>query len=939
MPIYNAKMSLLAEILFKNRLSHPDGRPLFRYRLTGLIPQKLDECAKDYFSQMPENQRTALFCLWASRHLRSTTDEISGKLSWQMLGLSQLNQKTLVEWTDQGLKILQRPLRLAVDDSRLRLATLYLEGGIPLRTLQTRYWKEIISAFETLRQPGLPVPPEKIVPIVDEIFVDASELQKQALNLFLLGLTEIDADPELSHQPTARWSDENLIRASNCLQLNLQDDLQWLDDLFALKPRKKQFLTRTGNWWFSPAKASTHPGELKFGVEFPQNLPFTSGDSTKRVYLLHDGEQSFMARYNQTREGLRLDFSQNQPYNLDKPWTEVRLVAKDDQDQLVDFPLKLSEFSPPEFPLFVRLESTEEKAWLVPANWQILTGEALFEEPGAKWLLARETTNVCFRAPDNQEITCDASALKAPKLDGGKPYDGAFYQGKPVKLQKPQTPTGWVSDRESGLIRFSYVHEGKVKKRTYEVILPGLRIEGRIVLGEHGLGTPRISWSLTLPAGWQLKFPSGTKHDKDWKFTTELVLNSGEEVGQDIQITDGEQSIPLTCYPSAQIFFQKDVLSPLQEERELLLWKQELNESWWLFKTRRAKRLTLNQRSYDLETEVEITPRPGLVFLKTWQNDFVPMESTPESDPLIERHQLEIRVYGNHERYESGYHDELILKLQNYAVIPNKDKRELLGRGQDVTLTTNTSSYLSEFPELFLRALWAPQLPPIQVEYTGTHWRLPLGWDSFPQGMYLLTSPQNPEWMRPTLIPLATTITPQNLSAMQTISRGEVVLQALEASNNPQDSIQSISIRLYRELFRDLVNNPEDSDWTNLWLLSNELHSLGIDFLFQFQALFQMLLEGGSNGLVGFLGLCWTLRAGLMQQKDETLVEYRAKRLFKRVTVPSPQPVEIKIKDFAQKQNILEALKSILELIPESWLATQGSLKSALEFFNTESFP
>ncbi|NNM53639.1 MAG: hypothetical protein HKM05_02825 [Spirochaetales bacterium] len=927
-------MSLWDEILFKNHLSEPDGRPLFRYRLSITLSHKLNLFASENFSPLSGEQQSVLFCLWSSQRLRQSTDDMNNYLSWDHLGLS-LPYKTLVTLAQQGLKLLKRPVRLASNDARLWLNTLYLEGGLPLRLIQNRYWKEICTAFEQLRNQSA----DQISELVDVFFSEAGDLQKLAVSLLLKGLMQIDADPELSQTPPTQWNDEALERASEYLPFELSDDWQWLSDLLSLRPRKKRILLQTGTWWIGASSTDGSVSTLRFSLELPKTLAISPEQSSLRVFLLHDGERSLLGRYGPSPKGFILESSQRPEYSLANPWMDVRITALDDNDQPTEAPVRLVDFQPPEYPVLVRVEPSGQRAWLAPKDWKLTHGTVFDAAWNYQWLLARDTDSVCFSTPEAQEIFCESQSLTTlPKLDAGKSYTGAWYRGKPVKSTQPVLSAGWSAHRLEGLVRFRYTKNNKVYRQTYEVVLPGLDVRGRIVTQAYNSSNLYISWTLALPKGWSLLQPATAQFEANtWRFTTPLRIVEGEDAGEIFEITDNEQKLSLLCFPSPQIFFLRSETAPLLEDRHLRVWSQDLKNFWWLFKTRRVKSLTLNQRSYDLENEEDLTSRPGILFLQSLKNSFRTIEQSPESDPLLRQSQLDIRISDTDVPYTSAYHDELTIVTQNFAILPSKDERTLLGSGQSVSWHTDTKTELTNPPVLTLRALWAPSLPTITLEQSEGSYFLPTGWDSYPRGMYLLTSPFEPDWMRPTLIPLETSIAPQELSPLLTISRGEVVLAKL-SQLSPPASIQSVSIELYRQLFTTLTDQPDDADWSNLWLLSDEITTLGPDFLFPFQTLFEMILEGSDNGFQGFLGLCWTLRAGLKHQVDPRLVESRARRLFKQVSSPSPQPISFRMKALQAKQRVWSALVDVRDYIPQRFIDSQKNLKNLFEIIPESPF-
>jgi hypothetical protein len=135
---------LLDALLRRSGLEHSDGRPLHRYQATEREVEALGNLLRANFRRhFPEGGKhiAGAFCLfiahWFQRHGGT------GHWSWDgptdALGVT-LDHAGRTRLTDAGLSYWQRPLRKREDGTRLFLASLIIEGGLPRAALTGTRW-------------------------------------------------------------------------------------------------------------------------------------------------------------------------------------------------------------------------------------------------------------------------------------------------------------------------------------------------------------------------------------------------------------------------------------------------------------------------------------------------------------------------------------------------------------------------------------------------------------------------------------------------------------------------------------------------------------------------------------------------------------------------------------------------------------------------------
>jgi hypothetical protein len=135
---------LLDTLLRRSGLEHPDGRPLHRYQATDREMEALGNRLRASFRTQPHGSNrdiAAAFCLfvacWFQRH--------GGTGPWSWDGPTgaldaSLDQYARARLAATGLSYWRRPLRQRDDGTRLYLASLVVEGGLPRPALTGSGW-------------------------------------------------------------------------------------------------------------------------------------------------------------------------------------------------------------------------------------------------------------------------------------------------------------------------------------------------------------------------------------------------------------------------------------------------------------------------------------------------------------------------------------------------------------------------------------------------------------------------------------------------------------------------------------------------------------------------------------------------------------------------------------------------------------------------------
>lgn len=900
--------NLFHEVLEHNGLEKPDGRPLFQYQLSAEHRKKIAFLVFSRLSGVPLSDGQALFCIWACRKLRAAIKDISGPLKWATLQLEKVaDRTTLVAWTDGGLRTLKRTPRKATNNAQLRLNTLYLEGGISLRKLQSTLWKQVTSLYQQVRMLADQVP-QNIAALVKQGLVNSSDLEIESVARLLEGLLALSSDPHLGTRPTSAWSDDHYVQASRILNLDLRGDASWIDSLLESRPALKERSGVKGRW------VATEAGELKYLLDLPKAL-----GSRQAVYIHFevDGKRSFVASYMPALINCQLEHSRPLVVDTLVTWNAPRLIALDETDQVVRCPLFLKNFEPPQFPLYANLDKSNTPCVVVPGTWRVN-----INIPGGTWIVVPITPGLILTDPEGTEFVVNDSVPNVPQApEGWESLDGVFYQGKNVRTSLPKSGLAWQRRGEAGRVVFDWIHNGQRHRRIVEVILPGMSVQGRIFTDATG-SQAAITWKVRLPQGWKVvETGAEMRPDGEWLLKTPLTLVNGDEQGTMITVSDSVQRLVLLCYADPQIFLQRRPSDTLLPDKEVQLWHAQTSNQWWLFRTRRAARIAVNETSFDDSPTEDMASRPGLLLLRILADE-QPWQSEGRPAMLQERI-LHLRAFAPGQRNLVGHHDEIRLTIRNYSWVP--EQKELVGLGKGNPMTW--SDELPEEPiELTLRAIWGQALPPIRLESSksGT-WALPEDWQTQPSGMYLLCSPTHPDWLRPSVVRLVTQVEPGNLTRMQQIGWGQEVLAELEPLREQGETFESISVRKFRKFFEEQLWNYNHPDWTNLWHLANDLSSLGPDFLYQMKALFEMIRSGGDSATAGFLGLCWFLLAGLNAGADVRLVAVRAERLFN--VLGNDAKIVPRMKDLKPRRDQCEHLLRVWDYLPETWIDGQDDLQ------------
>ena len=661
----------LNSILSHNRLERPDGRPLFRYRVPQELLLPLEEEVRSEFRNTSTREGAPLFCLWASRKLRSLNDEIPGHLSWNLLGLGpKIGRNLMVAWTDLGFSYLRRPIHRSEDESQLRLYSLYLEGGIPLRQLQKELWSEVKELFGSLRHLGNTIELAMIYARVTETLPDLPGLKSQALTILLRGLLLLDRDLQFQSTFPSAWSESTRTSASTLLNVELVGDLSWLDSLLKETPRVVRRRTCEGEWLVARVSDGGHGLTFNYRPDLPKKL--LPGELLRDtwIYINVDQRRHFVGRYERTALGPILQDQRSVVYDPADSWNSVRLEAEDEDEEPSKCPVSLKKFERPGFPCLVRREGGAGEKWLlVPNDWTLERTSGAVETL-ADWKLCPFEASLRVLDPQGFEYQEEqASQNPVPPLDGWQSLEGVLFGGKPVRTSLPGTLKAWSRDRDNGLVRFRYRTEaGKIRKRVDEVILPGLSVEGRIFPPSSAQVMPKVSWTVRVPAGWAWT-EDGIVRNQDgdlWKFQTNFRLDRGEEAGEPFTFTDTTQTLTLTCFASPQIFLSETEYSPFLADKTSTLWEKDVGEKWWVFKTKRVKKLVVNDVAFDQDIPEDVSARPGQILLRSLVEGLVP--EFDEGDPLRRFRAFRLRVHHDEAVHTSGYHDELNLSLENCGV-------------------------------------------------------------------------------------------------------------------------------------------------------------------------------------------------------------------------------------------------------------------------------
>ena len=132
-------MKLLSRIISDTELARPDGRPLYRYRLSPETFAALEEALRlEVVSGRTTDLSAPAFVLWAAEHIRARFS--GGALSWEFvldaLGLPYDDQVLGRELASRGLSWWGREVRQSDSGIRLFLYSLLAEGGIPEELLK-----------------------------------------------------------------------------------------------------------------------------------------------------------------------------------------------------------------------------------------------------------------------------------------------------------------------------------------------------------------------------------------------------------------------------------------------------------------------------------------------------------------------------------------------------------------------------------------------------------------------------------------------------------------------------------------------------------------------------------------------------------------------------------------------------------------------------------
>jgi len=148
--------------IYTHRQTHPDGRPLYAYKMSEKSYAELKELTRQQMLADRQGGLAAnlesLFCLYAAETF--CREHIGGPWAWQTvfdpLGLPVPGQPSIAAWVERGLRFWKRDL-LHDSRGRLYLMTLACEGGLPLRLLQretthlTHFFRAILEHYHRCR--------------------------------------------------------------------------------------------------------------------------------------------------------------------------------------------------------------------------------------------------------------------------------------------------------------------------------------------------------------------------------------------------------------------------------------------------------------------------------------------------------------------------------------------------------------------------------------------------------------------------------------------------------------------------------------------------------------------------------------------------------------------------------------------------------------------
>jgi hypothetical protein len=152
---------LLGGLLRRSGLEHPDGRPLHRYQATdGELEALRNLLRANFRSHCPDRGKhiSAAFCLFIAYWFQRNGG--TSHWSWDRpVGALEvaLDHAGRTRLTDAGLSYWRRPLRKREDGTRLFLASLIIEGGLPRAALTGSRWLgsylgRVIADLERNRQ-------------------------------------------------------------------------------------------------------------------------------------------------------------------------------------------------------------------------------------------------------------------------------------------------------------------------------------------------------------------------------------------------------------------------------------------------------------------------------------------------------------------------------------------------------------------------------------------------------------------------------------------------------------------------------------------------------------------------------------------------------------------------------------------------------------------
>lgn len=151
--------------------TRPDGRELYRYRLTKAQYDELRDSLRRDLERtglVRANDATcALFCVFAAEWWRREHERGPWTWEWikEALGVASAPYSALAQAVDRGLRVLQRPLLTSFGE-RQRLITVACEGGLPLRRLQVAgarlpvFFRDVLEHLEAVGMSGLEDPDE-----------------------------------------------------------------------------------------------------------------------------------------------------------------------------------------------------------------------------------------------------------------------------------------------------------------------------------------------------------------------------------------------------------------------------------------------------------------------------------------------------------------------------------------------------------------------------------------------------------------------------------------------------------------------------------------------------------------------------------------------------------------------------------------------------------